>query len=260
MSSGVGAGSRAGGRAGSSGRVRGPQPGAGSTRRRSPVRVRVAQGDRADRCSTTRRPVRARVAEMVKIRCRSSLRQSHRSSRGGRSWALGARVQARLSGQLLPELRPRPRRPPTPGHDEGPPPTSPQVTGPSTRGGWGIRTPEGLHPTRFPNALEGLRAGAGGGVWAGQRATRTGADWRGRFGLRANCYQNCYRLWFECAAGVDPLTDDALGPPYRSFDDGKRHAVVGSDPTFTRRSRCRCCGRWPMRLPASSSTTRTGRR
>ncbi len=33
--------------------------------------------------------------------------------------------------------------------------------------------------------------------------------------------------------GVDPLTDDALGRPYRSFDDGKRHAVVGFDLTFT---------------------------
>lgn len=29
--------------------------------------------------------------------------------------------------------------------------------------------------------------------------------------------------------GVDPLTDDALGRPYRSFDDGKRPAVVGDD-------------------------------
>jgi conjugative relaxase-like TrwC/TraI family protein len=33
--------------------------------------------------------------------------------------------------------------------------------------------------------------------------------------------------------GVDPLTDDALGRHYRSFDDGKRHAVVGYDLTFT---------------------------
>ncbi len=33
--------------------------------------------------------------------------------------------------------------------------------------------------------------------------------------------------------GVDPLTDDALGRPYRVFDDGKRHAVVGFDLTFT---------------------------
>jgi conjugative relaxase-like TrwC/TraI family protein len=33
--------------------------------------------------------------------------------------------------------------------------------------------------------------------------------------------------------GVDPLTDDALGWPYREFDDGKRHAVVGYDLTFT---------------------------
>ena len=33
--------------------------------------------------------------------------------------------------------------------------------------------------------------------------------------------------------GVDPLTDDALGRPYSRFDDGKRHAVVGFDLTFT---------------------------
>lgn len=33
--------------------------------------------------------------------------------------------------------------------------------------------------------------------------------------------------------GVDPLTDDGLGRPYRSFDNGKRHAVVGYDLTFT---------------------------
>src|SRR5665647_1657610 len=79
---------------------------------------------------------------------------------------------------------------PTP---KGPPPASLQVTGPSTRGGWGIRTPEGFHPTRFPNALEGSRVGVGGGVCAGQGAARIGADRRGGFGLRANCYRNCYR-------------------------------------------------------------------
>ncbi len=33
--------------------------------------------------------------------------------------------------------------------------------------------------------------------------------------------------------GVDPLTDDALGRPYSRFNDGKRHAVVGYDLTFT---------------------------
>src|SRR5665648_623471 len=33
--------------------------------------------------------------------------------------------------------------------------------------------------------------------------------------------------------GVDPLTDDALGRPYRRFDDGPRHAAVGYDLTFT---------------------------
>src|SRR5665647_1903974 len=33
--------------------------------------------------------------------------------------------------------------------------------------------------------------------------------------------------------GVDPLSDDALSRPYPRFDDGKRHAVVGYDLTFT---------------------------
>lgn len=33
--------------------------------------------------------------------------------------------------------------------------------------------------------------------------------------------------------GVDPLTDDALGRPHSRFDDGKRHAVVGYDLTFS---------------------------
>jgi len=33
--------------------------------------------------------------------------------------------------------------------------------------------------------------------------------------------------------GVDPLTNDALGRPYPRFDDGKRHAVVGYNLTFT---------------------------
>lgn len=33
--------------------------------------------------------------------------------------------------------------------------------------------------------------------------------------------------------GMDPLTDDALGHPCRALYDGKRHAVVGYDLTFT---------------------------
>ncbi|EYR65282.1 conjugal transfer protein [Actinotalea ferrariae CF5-4] len=33
--------------------------------------------------------------------------------------------------------------------------------------------------------------------------------------------------------GLDPLTEDALGRAYSRFDDGKRHAVVGYDLTFT---------------------------
>lgn len=33
--------------------------------------------------------------------------------------------------------------------------------------------------------------------------------------------------------GIYPLTDDALGRPSREFDDGKHHAVIGYDLTFT---------------------------
>ncbi len=66
----------------------------------------------------------------------------------------------------------------------------------SESGGWGIRTPEGVTPTRFPSGLEGSRAGVGGRVWAGQRRVRTEAVERGRVGLETNCYRNCYRsLW-----------------------------------------------------------------
>src|SRR5665648_513167 len=58
-----------------------------------------------------------------------------------------------------------------------------------TSGGWGIRTPEGFHPTRLPIALEGWLVGVDGRVCAGQRLARIGADRRERLGLAANCYQ-----------------------------------------------------------------------
>src|SRR5665647_3222571 len=76
---------------------------------------------------------------------------------------------------------------------KGPPPTSPQVTGPSPRRRMGDSNPEGVTPTRFPSALEGSRAGVGGRVRAAQRAARIVANGRERLGLAANCYQNCYR-------------------------------------------------------------------
>ena len=39
----------------------------------------------------------------------------------------------------------------------------------SDGGGWGIRTPEGLHPTRFPIALTGVRGSRPTSICAGQR-------------------------------------------------------------------------------------------
>ena len=54
------------------------------------------------------------------------------------------------------------------GQLKGPSPASPQVTGPFLSGGWGIRTPEGLHPTRFPIACSGVRGSRPTSVCAGQ--------------------------------------------------------------------------------------------
>ncbi|WP_370524031.1 relaxase domain-containing protein [Cellulomonas sp. APG4] len=61
--------------------------------------------------------------------------------------------------------------------------------------------------------------------------------------------------------GVDPLMDDALGRPYSRFDDGKRHAVVGFDLTFTAPKSVSVL--WALAddaTRASSSMTRTGPR
>jgi len=60
-------------------------------------------------------------------------------------------------------------------------------------GGWGIRTPEGFHPTRFPSASTGGGECSLACVAAGQRCARMirttpGSGWIGK-----NCYQNCYR-------------------------------------------------------------------
>ena len=51
----------------------------------------------------------------------------------------------------------------------GPLPAFPQVTSPFFSGGWGIRTPEGLHPTRFPIALTGVHRRRRASICAGQR-------------------------------------------------------------------------------------------
>src|SRR5674476_1118093 len=59
-------------------------------------------------------------------------------------------------------------------------------------GGWGIRTPEGVTPTRFPSASTGGGKCSLVYVPAGQRGARmirttSGSGWIGK-----NCYQNCY--------------------------------------------------------------------
>ena len=83
--------------------------------------------------------------------------------------------------------------------EEGPATCEVAGHGPFMRGGWGIRTPEGFHQTRFPNGPTGSRMGMGGRVCAGQRDARTGAHGRERLGLAANCYRNCYPLQALCA-------------------------------------------------------------
>jgi len=53
--------------------------------------------------------------------------------------------------------------------------------------------------------------GADGRVCAGQGAARTEAARRGRFDLKANCYQNCYRWGGRGAGGIDPGSHQAVG-------------------------------------------------
>ena len=93
----------------------------------------------------------------------------------------------------LPEVLTRPARRSMPINAKGPPPAKSQVTGPSSRGGWGIRTPEGFHPTRFPSASTGGGKRSPLYVPAGQRGARMvratpGSSWIGK-----NCYRNCYQ-------------------------------------------------------------------
>ena len=82
--------------------------------------------------------------------------------------------------QLLPGLLHARQIQPRPDVTKGPSPASQQVTGPHQRGGWGIRTPEGFHPTCFPNAPTRARAQPVRGVLAGQRAGRMVRDASGR--------------------------------------------------------------------------------
>ena len=63
---------------------------------------------------------------------------------------------------------------------KGPATCIPAGHGPFTSGGWEIRTPEGFHPTRFPNAPTWARAKPVIGVLAVQRVVRTVGDATGR--------------------------------------------------------------------------------
>src|SRR5450756_2592607 len=75
----------------------------------------------------------------------------------------------------------------------GPLPAFPQVTGPTLGGGWGIRTPEGFHPTRFPSASTGGVKCSPVCVSAGQRVVGTHHAASGPARMERNCYQNCYQ-------------------------------------------------------------------
>ena len=77
---------------------------------------------------------------------------------------------------------PSPAHPPAARQAGGPAPCEDAGRGPSTIGGWGIRSPEGFHPTRYPNGPGGI-LGTLGGVFAqvsGLRGLcREGLDRRG---------------------------------------------------------------------------------
>jgi conjugative relaxase-like TrwC/TraI family protein len=69
------------------------------------------------------------------------------------------------------------------------------------------------------------------GRWYGSGLAGLGRDGVARLHPGDNVTEQAMTAVFR--DGVDPLTDDALGRPYPRFDDGKRHAVVGYDLTFT---------------------------
>ncbi|MHB1738271.1 MAG: MobF family relaxase [Actinomycetes bacterium] len=69
------------------------------------------------------------------------------------------------------------------------------------------------------------------GRWYGSGLTCLGRDGAAR--LRPGDISTEQAMTAVFRDGVDPLTDDALGHPYPRFDDGRRHAVVGYDLTFT---------------------------
>ena len=61
-------------------------------------------------------------------------------------------------------------------------------------GGWGIRSPEGLHPTRFPIACSGVQKRRPTSICAGQRRWPTKNGPVRRWRTRGNCNRNCNRL------------------------------------------------------------------
>src|SRR5659263_714853 len=59
-------------------------------------------------------------------------------------------------------------------------------------GGWGIRTPEGLHPTRFPIAWTRVQGRRRSSVCAGEGRCATKNAHRSTLTDKGNCYRNCY--------------------------------------------------------------------
>ena len=79
---------------------------------------------------------------------------------------------------------------------KGPPPTSPQVTGPSSRPraeDGGFEPPRAVNPTRFPSRSTVWARRAVWCVDAGQRRRRTSTDPGGGIGVDLECYRDCYR-------------------------------------------------------------------
>ena len=71
--------------------------------------------------------------------------------------------------------------------------------------------------------------GADGRVCAGQRATRIAANGRERFGLGANCYQNCYRLQggvCACSHYIGARRTEAEHRSSLESRDGRRRRLV----------------------------------
>jgi hypothetical protein len=95
---------------------------------------------------------------------------------------------------------------------------------PHRGGGWGIRTPEGFHPTRFPSAPRGSVGRMFWSVCAGQRTAQASSATHGSARIGANCYPNCYP--------PDPLASTRRpAAPSRARTDARLAARGRCQPT-----------------------------